>query len=69
NDILLRSAIPSNTSVVNVTVLGSSPSSNPENYHDKFLLVENTTGQGAFLDITHIILTDWNGGAAPAINL
>ncbi|CAG8597925.1 11751_t:CDS:2, partial [Dentiscutata heterogama] len=40
NDILLRSAIPSDTSVVNVTVLGSSPSSNPENYHDEFLLIE-----------------------------
>ncbi|CAG8627236.1 7659_t:CDS:2, partial [Dentiscutata heterogama] len=55
--------------IANVTVLGSSPSSNPENYHDEILLVENTTGQGAFSDITHVILTDWNGGAAPAINL
>ncbi|KAF0530095.1 putative exported protein [Gigaspora margarita] len=69
NDILLRSAIPSDTSVANVTVLGSSPSSNPANYHDEILLVENTAGKGAFSDITHVILTDWNGGAAPAINL
>ncbi|CAG8732541.1 11227_t:CDS:2, partial [Dentiscutata erythropus] len=69
NDILLRSAIPSDTSVANVTVLGSSPASNPANYHNEILLVENTSGQGAFKDITHVILVDWNGGAAPAINL
>ncbi|RIB03070.1 hypothetical protein C2G38_2123933 [Gigaspora rosea] len=48
NDILLRSAISSDTSVTNVT---------------------NTKGQGAFSDITQVILKDWNGGAAPAINL
>ncbi|KAF0538171.1 hypothetical protein F8M41_008123 [Gigaspora margarita] len=30
---------------------------------------QNTTGQGAFSDITNVILADWNGGAAPAINL
>ncbi|CAG8800498.1 11881_t:CDS:2, partial [Dentiscutata erythropus] len=63
------SAIPSDTSVANVAFIGDAPSSNPENYHEELLSVENTTGQGAFSDITHVILTNWNGGAAPAINL
>ncbi|CAG8719582.1 14140_t:CDS:2, partial [Dentiscutata erythropus] len=61
------SAIPKyDNSTMTVTVIGTAPSSNPtEDYFNELLAVKNTTGRGAFSDLTYFILTDVKGGVAP----
>ncbi|CAG8517345.1 14052_t:CDS:2, partial [Cetraspora pellucida] len=49
-----------------VTVINTSPlPDTEENYPSEMILVKNTTGKGAFADLTYYIITDLNGGTAP----
>ncbi|CAG8781306.1 35505_t:CDS:2, partial [Racocetra persica] len=63
---IVRSNIPSDTSVMTLTVINSVPSSDPtKNYDSELVSVISTSGNGAFSDITYLILTDTKGGLPP----
>ncbi|CAG8795947.1 42996_t:CDS:2, partial [Gigaspora margarita] len=55
------------SSTMSFSCITSAPSYNDptENANDELCLAKNNTGNGAFSDITYIILTEAKGGAAP----
>ncbi|CAG8672067.1 5699_t:CDS:2, partial [Racocetra persica] len=65
--IYVRSAIPKyDTSALALEIIGFTPSSDPlKDYRYEIMAVTNTTGEGAYSDITYIILTETKGGVAP----
>ncbi|CAG8555565.1 9840_t:CDS:2 [Gigaspora rosea] len=65
---VFRSNIPKyDSSTMSFSCITSAPSYNDptENANDELCLAKNNTGNGAFSDITYIILTEAKGGAAP----
>ncbi|CAG8756887.1 10448_t:CDS:2 [Gigaspora margarita] len=64
---IVRSAIPEyDDSAMIVTPIGVAPSSDPmKNSPSELNLVLSTSGNGAFSNITYLILTDTDGGVAP----
>ncbi|KAF0389228.1 putative exported protein [Gigaspora margarita] len=65
--VIIRSAIPKHdTSTMTVTVIGTAPSANPKkDYSYELISVAVNTGKGAFADVTYLILSEVEGGAAP----
>ncbi|KAF0522128.1 putative exported protein [Gigaspora margarita] len=66
-DNTMRSSIPKyDTSTLSFTCIDSAPSYNPKkDVWDEFCVIKRTTGDGAFSDITYLILTEAKNGAAP----
>ncbi|CAG8602230.1 12652_t:CDS:2 [Gigaspora rosea] len=65
--VIIRSAIPKHdTSTMTVAVIGTAPSANPKkDYSYELISVTDSTGKGAFEDVSYLILSEAEGGVAP----